>query len=281
MIMNVFDALAVAFMQGVSELFPISSLGHAVVVPAVLGWQVDQGSEAFLPFLVVLHMGTAAALLAFFWREWLAILSAALGKGPQAARAENRHLLMLIALASLPAGTIGLLLERRIESLFAAPPLAALFLMVNGLMLFAGEQRRRKEGFRTVAHLGPVEALWIGLWQSLALLPGISRSGATMVAGLLAGLRPEDAARFSFLLATPIIGAAGLLELPRLLRQGIASSDLGLILLSGVVAGVVAYLSVAFLVRYFRRREVEALNPFAYYCWAVGAIALIAFGFIR
>jgi len=279
--MNPLETVAMAVLQGLSELFPISSLGHAILVPAVLGWEVDQNSAAFLPFLVVLHLGTAAALLVFFWREWLVILSAVAGRGPTETLPQNRRLFLLVVVATVPAGLIGFGLEKKLETLFAAPSLAALFLMVNGLILFVGERKRRKAGFRTTAELGMVEAVWIGLWQSLALLPGISRSGAALVGGLLAGLRHEDAARFSFLLATPIIGAAGLLEMPKLLRQGIGDNNLGLILLSGVVAGVVAYLSVAFLMRYFRRREVEALNPFAYYCWSVGAIALIMLGFIR
>ncbi len=278
--MNPLETLAVAALQGVTELFPISSLGHAVLVPAVLGWNVDQSSEAFLPFLVVLHLGTAAALLAFFWREWAGLLAAAAGRGPAENRGQNRRLLFLLVAATVPAGLIGFVLEKRLTTLFDAPSIAALFLMVNGLILFVGEQKRRKAGFRTAAQLGWTEALWIGLWQSLALIPGISRSGATMVAGLLAGLHHEEAARFSFLMATPVIGGAALLEVPKLLRQGIGA-NLGLILLAGVVAGVVAYLSVAFLMRYFRRREVEALNPFAYYSWAVGALALLSIGFIR
>ncbi len=278
--MNPLQTLAVAVLQGVSELFPVSSLGHAVLVPAVLGWDLDQSSEAFLPFLVVLHLGTASALLAFFWREWVVILSGAAGRGPVQQRAESRRLFLLLVAATVPAALIGFVLEKRLQGLFGAPSVAALFLMVNGLILFVGEQKRRKAGFRTAAQLGLVEALWIGIWQSSALIPGISRSGATMVAGLLAGLRHEEAARFSFLLATPIIAGAGLLEVPKLVRSGVGG-NLGLILLSGVVAGVVAYLSVAFLMRYFQRREVDSLNPFAYYSWAVGALALMAIGFVR
>lgn len=278
--MDPLQTLAVAALQGVSELFPISSLGHAVLVPAVLGWNVDENSNAFLPFLVVLHLGTAVALLAFFWRDWAVLLSAAAGRGPVEGRAENRRLLLLLVAATVPAALIGFVLEKKLQGLFGAPAIAALFLMVNGLILFVGEQRRRKAGFRTASQLGVVEALGIGVWQSMALIPGISRSGATMVGGLLFGLRHEDAARFSFLLATPIIAGAGLLEVPKLVRGG-AGGNLDLILLSGVVAGVVAYLSVAFLMRYFQRREVDSLNPFAYYSWAVGAFALIALGFIR
>lgn len=278
--MDPLETLAVAALQGVSELFPISSLGHAVVVPAVLGWSIDQNTNAFLPFLVVLHLGTALALLAFFWREWVVVLSAAAGKGPAEGRSENRRIFFLLVAATVPAALIGFVLEKKLQNLFGSPAIAALFLMVNGLILFVGEQKRRKAGFRTAAELGFVEAVGIGVWQSLALIPGISRSGATMVGGLLFGLRHEDAARFSFLLATPIIAGAGLLEVPKLVTSGVGG-NLGLILLSGVVAGVVAYLSVAFLMRYFQRREVDSLNPFAYYSWAVGVFALIALGFIR
>lgn len=270
--MSEFQAIFMAILQGLTELFPVSSLGHAVVLPRLLGWDVDQTADYFLPFLVVLHVGTAAALLVYFWRDWIGLLLGILGRGsPEEARSQWR-LLFLIVLATIPAVILGFLLEHKFRSLFGAPVVAAAFLIVNGGLLFVGERLRRRGGDQELADMSWGGALLIGLMQSTALIPGISRSGATMVGGLWIGLRHQAAAHFSFLIATPIILGAAVLEVPKLMRAGAHIN--GIAWLAGLVAGVTAFLSVAFLMRYFKRHDFEALDPFAYYCWAAGGIAL-------
>jgi len=280
--MTFLQAMFFAVVQGVSELFPVSSLGHAVILPAALGWRVDQDSLQFLPFLVVLHVGTATALLIYFWREWQELLLALLGRGE--AIAERRHLVALLVIGTLPAVALGFVFEHRLRHLFGSPVAAAFFLIVNGFVLFGGERlRRRTLAARDRRALGDAswrDALAVGLWQTLAFLPGISRSGATIVGGLLVGLRHEDAARFSFLLATPVIAGAAFLEIPKLrhlpIEAGAATVSGGALWIAGLAAGVTAYASTAFLMRYFRSREDSpALDPFAYYCWAAGALALV------
>jgi undecaprenyl-diphosphatase len=280
--MTAFYAFAIAILQGVSELFPISSLGHAVIVPALFGWPVDQHSPSFLPFVVVLHVGTALALLLYFWRDWLFVVQGLLGFGARnsTSAAEARHLLALIIVATLPAVIIGFAFEKLVRGLFASPLIAALFLVANGLLLLLGDRMRNRAPVHREQHtlgtLGWRGALAIGFWQCAAFIPGISRSGAAMVGGLFAGLNHAEAAHFSFLIATPIIAGAAVLEVPKLhaLPGGGIS---GLVIAAGVVAGVVAYLSVVFLMRYFRRHNFDdALVPFAIYCWVAGAAAAIA-----
>ena len=270
--MTAFYALVLAMLQGVTELFPISSLGHAVIVPSLLGWPIDQHSPAFLPFIVVLHLGTAAALLIYFWRDWIGLLLAVLGRGSPEERRAQWRLLGGIVVATIPAVIFGFALRKPLGVLFGAPAVAATFLIVNGVVLFVGERLRRRGGDRRLEDLSWGGALLIGVLQSTALIPGISRSGATMVGGLLAGLRHQAAAHFSFLIATPIILGAAVLEVPKLLHEGAHIN--GIAWVAGLVAGVTAFLSVAFLMRYFRRHDFEALDPFAYYCWAAGAISL-------
>jgi undecaprenyl-diphosphatase len=280
--MTFLQAMFFAVVQGVSELFPVSSLGHAVILPAVLGWRLDQDSPQFLPFLVVLHVGTATALLIYFWREWWGLLLALLGQGP--AVAERRHLMTLLVIGTLPAVVLGFVLEHPLRRLFGSPIAAACFLILNGFVLFGGERLRRR-AVSAADRRGLEDADWrdalaVGLWQTAAFLPGISRSGATIVGGLLAGLRHEDAARFSFLLATPVIAGAAALEIPKLrhlpMATGTAAVGGGTLWLAGILAGLTAYASTAFLMRYFRRHEENpALDPFAYYCWAAGILALL------
>jgi len=271
--MSVVQALWLAVLQGFSELFPISSIGHTVLVPKLLGWNIDQQSRTFLPFLVTLHLGTAAALLLFFWRDWRALVSALLRSVMRGKLTSDpdEHLAWMVVFGTIPTGIIGLFLETPLRRLFAAPIVAAVFLIVNGFIMFFGERLRRgalpSQGLDS---LNWRNAVGIGIVQSAALVPGISRSGATIVAGLLAGLKHEAAARFSFLLATPIILAAGLLEVPVLFGAD-GRAMLALALIGGIVAGVTAWLSVKFLMRYF---EFGRLDPFAYYCWAFGALSL-------
>ncbi len=277
---SAFYALAIAILQGVTELFPISSLGHAVIVPSLLGWPIDQRSPAFLPFIVVLHLGTAAALLLYFWRDWLFLAQGLTGVGAQSSRsaAEARRLLWLIIIATLPAVVIGFVLEKAVRGLFASPLVAAVFLIVNGFLLLVGDRMRDRASDgrqQRLTALGWRGALAIGIWQCTAFIPGISRSGAAMVGGLFAGLHHSESAHFSFLIATPIIAGAGVLEVPKLLAlPGGGISAVAIV--AGVVAGVTAYASVAFLMRYFRRHNFDdALVPFAIYCWAAGAGAAL------
>ena len=270
--MTEFQAIFMAILQGMTELFPVSSLGHAVVLPRLLGWDIDQQAPYFLPFLVVLHLGTAAALLLYFWRDWIGILLGILGRGTREERQGQWRLLLLIIVATIPAAVLGFVFEHRLRTLFGSPVIAAIFLMVNGAVLFIGERLRQRASDGRLDEMTWRGALLIGVLQSTALLPGISRSGATMVGGLLAGLKHKEAAQFSFLIATPIILGAGIHEVPKLIHEGAHINAIAWV--AGAVAGITAFLSTAFLMHYFKRHDFEALDPFAYYCWAAGAIAL-------
>ncbi|WP_031406418.1 undecaprenyl-diphosphate phosphatase [Thiomonas sp. FB-Cd] len=266
--------LAMAALQGVTELFPISSLGHSILVPALLHWPIARDADWFLPFVVVLHLGTAAALLLYFWRDWVQLISGWLrargGTGnPQA------QLLWLLVVGSIPAGLLGLVLAHKIKALFGGFTFAAVALMLNGAMLMVGDFWKNRRASADLPAMGYGRALLIGAAQALALIPGFSRSGATLVAGLGVGLGYEAAARFSFLLATPIIAAAGLLEVPKLMHAGIPQGLLGTILAAGVLSGVCAWLSTWFLMRWFHGHEVKALRPFGVYCLVFGVIALL------
>lgn len=278
-------AFFLAVLQGITELFPISSLGHTVILPPLFGWSLDQASPAFLPFVVVLHVGTAAALLLYFWRDWLFVVRGLFGHGPVAAVRDARRLLGMIVVATLPAVVIGFLFEKLVRGLFASPLIAALFLILNGFLLLLGDRlRERRPAMPEESRLGVLGwrgALAIGFWQCAAFLPGVSRSGAAMVGGLVSGLHHTEAAHFSFLIATPIIAGAGVLEVPKLLHLPGAGIS-GLAIAAGILAGITAYLSTAFLMRYFRRHDFEdALVPFAIYCWGVGAVAALVFAVLR
>jgi undecaprenyl-diphosphatase len=272
--MTAFQAIVMAILQGVTELFPVSSLGHAVILPRLLHWSVDQKAADFLPYLVVMHLGTAVALLLYFWRDWLAFAVSLLSQSSPRARADRR-ILLLVVLATIPAVVVGSVLRKLLGDAFGSPMLAAIFLVVNGVILFVGD-RIGGEAVGELDQLNWKGALAIGVAQCVALIPGVSRSGATIVTGVVAGLRHRESARFSFLMAPPIMLGATVHEAPTLLREGATLG--GAAVVSGIVAGVVAYLSIVFLMRYFGRHEFEALNPFAYYCWVAGAasIALIA-----
>jgi undecaprenyl-diphosphatase len=273
--MTLLQALIIAILQGSTELFPISSLGHAVILPSLLGWSLDQKAPSFLPFLVVLHLGTATALLLYFWRDWFGFARALLGQGTQETIRRERRIFALVCLATLPAAVLGFTLEHILRGFFGSAVLAAAFLIVNGCILFFGE-RIKHAGRKNLEQVGWTTALVIGACQALALIPGISRSGATMVGGVLAGLTHKEAARFSFLLATPVIAGAGVLEVPKLLRmRDVVAADGGMMVLAGLVAGITAWISTYLLMRYFKKQEIDALHPFAYYCWAAGAASLI------
>jgi undecaprenyl-diphosphatase len=281
--------IVLGLLQGVAELFPISSLGHTVIIPGLLGWGNLTTQESFLPIVVTLHLGTALALLTFYLRDWLALVRAFF-KTARTGRLDadpQGRTIWLIIVGTIPVGLLGLILEKPIKSAFfsvAWPVLPAAFLFLNGAILLLGErlrQRQEPQGldrakqeqlFGRIEDLSFVQAFFIGLAQALALLPGISRSGVSMVAGMQAKLSHEEALRFAFLLATPVIGAAALLEVPKLAHAG--TTTLVAAAVGGLVAALAAFLSVRFLTRYF---QVGRLTPFAYYCLGAGFLSFAIF----
>jgi undecaprenyl-diphosphatase len=339
------EAAVVGLIQGVTELFPVSSLGHNVLLPALIGgsWASDlnvaKPESPYLAFIVGMHVATAIALLIYFWRDWIRIIGGFFtslghwqGWHPRVDTRDEK-LAWMIILATIPVGLVGLVAEHTFRVLFGKPILAAVFLIVNGLILYCGEKFRSRASVRAdqeiaaqradaqaatppdpvpvpdgqrpahraaapagshqavrreeisqglasderLASVGYKEALVIGSSQILALLAGISRDGVTMVTGMARGLSREDAARFAFLLATPVILAAGVLKVPDLtgpLGHGIH----GQILLGSVLSGLGAYVSVRFLVRYFQTRT---LYPFAIYCFVFGLLSVIYLGVIK
>lgn len=275
--MSTIHLYLIAAMQGITELFPISSLGHSVLVPALLHWSLNRDAPWFLPFIVVLHLGTAGALLLYFWRDWAQLLGASF-RSRLNLRDPSARILAFLAVGTVPAGLLGLLLERVVRSLFAGFAVAAVFLMLNGVMLIWGDRLRRRAARHELHAMGFKHALWIGVAQAFALIPGMSRSGVTLVAGLASGLDYDAAARFSFLLATPIIGAAGMLEVPKLVHYAAAHAGTPFtpILLAGLLAAVFAFFSTWFLMRYFKGREMAALRPFGIYSLVAGGLALAA-----
>ena len=273
-VMSSLQAIVIAILQGATELFPVSSLGHAVVLPAVLHWHLDQRSPEFLPFVVMLHLGTATALLLYFWRDWWALAIGVLGLTSAHQVSESRRVFVLIVIATVPAVIVGFVLEKFVRGLFGTPVVAAVFLLVNGVLLLGGE-KLRGHGHRPLSSLTAIDALVVGCWQCTALIPGISRSGATMVGGLLRGINHEGAAHFSFLIATPIILGATVLEVPKLLHESVPAGTFGVAALAALLAGATAYASTAFLMHYFRHHDAWALNPFAYYCFVIGGGSLV------
>jgi undecaprenyl-diphosphatase len=290
-----FQAIVIGLLQGVTELFPISSLGHSVLVPSLLGWhtlaKAQSADESFyLAFLVALHVATAIALLVYFRAEWVRVIGGFL-RTLRTRRIEtaDERLAWLLAVATVPVGIVGLALEHTLRTVFAKPLAAAIFLTLNGFILLAGERYRRRDEVRTLAASHPQaphaepgrrldtldfkEAGVVGIAQVASLFAGISRSGITMAAGLARGLDHEDAARFSFLLATPVILAAGVYKLPDLLGP-LGDGVRGQALVGSVFAGLAAYISVRFLVRFFETRN---LLPFAVYCLVVGALCVVRF----
>jgi undecaprenyl-diphosphatase len=333
------EAAVVGLIQGVTELFPISSLGHNVLLPALMGgsWEADlsvaRPESPYLAYIVGLHVATAIALLIYFWRDWVRIIRGffssirqfvqpAEGTGRWQLQSADQRLAWLIIVATIPVGLVGLKFEHEFRVLFGKPIRAAIFLVINGLILLAGELFRRKasvradqeiarerelvaagsgrrtggarhasghqaereaeytlgvESDRRLAMQGYLSAFLIGTAQILALLAGISRDGVAMVAGMFRGLSREDAARFAFLLATPVILAAGVLKVPDLMGP-LGNGIRGQVLVGSVLSGVGAYVSVRFLVKYFRTRT---LTPFAIYCIVVGLGSVIYLGVVK
>ena len=267
-------------LQGASELFPVSSLGHAVLVPSLLHWSFKQSDPSFVPFLVLLHLGTATALLLLYREQWVAIVRgffAAAIRGQM--KTESERLAMLLLVGTIPAAVLGVFLESRIKSLFASPDEAAGFLVLNGGLMLGFElmRRRAERGLsrsEQESHFAEAErisfraAALVGACQALAFLPGISRSGVTIGGGLLAGLRHQEAARFSFLLATPVILGAGIVEVPQLFTTGVPVAEY---LAAALLSGIAAYASARFLLRYFRSGR---LDPYGWYCIGAGLISL-------
>ncbi len=327
------EAAVVGLIQGVSELFPVSSLGHNVLIPALVGgsWAQDlnvaKPESPYLAFIVGLHVATAIALLIYFWRDWIRIIGGFLSSiRDRRVETRDQRLAWMIILATIPVGLVGLVAEHTFRVIFAKPIIAGVFLIVNGVILYCGEKfrprasveadqavtrewdealaqggaaavagqagARHASGHQVVrqeeialavqaderlARIGYGRAVLIGSAQILALLAGISRSGVTMVAGMSRGLSREDAARFAFLLATPVILAAGMLKVPDLMGH-LGSGIRGQILLGSVLSGVGAYVSVRFLMRYFQTRT---LYPFAIYCVVFGVLSVIYLGLIK
>jgi undecaprenyl-diphosphatase len=278
------QAILLGLLQGVSELFPVSSLGHSVIAPKLLGWNIHQNDKFFITFLVATHLATALVLLGFFWRDWLRIMR---GLGRSLRDREIREddtdakLGWLLVVGTIPAGLLGLLLEHKLRDVFASARSAAFFLIVNGVLLLVAEALRRRapqpergdpDG-RIARRVSWRDAIGVGTIQAAALVPGISRSGVTMGGGLLVGLSNEDAARFAFLLATPIIGAAAVLKLPELFGPE-GDGVRGPALVGAMCSAVTAYLAVRFLMRFF---ETNRLTPFAAYCLVAGLACTIYF----
>ncbi|WP_236796275.1 undecaprenyl-diphosphate phosphatase [Amycolatopsis sp. GM8] len=283
--MTYLEAIVVGAFQGVTELFPVSSLGHSVLIPALVGGQwakdldVSAPESPYLAFIVGLHVATALALLLFFWRDWVRIIGGFFTSiRYRRVKTPAERLAWLIILATIPVGIAGLALEHLFRTTLGKPIPAASFLIANGVVLYLGERLRRRAAAADVgspderlARLPMGRGVLIGSAQILALLPGISRSGVTMVAGLLRGLSHEDAARFSFLLATPVILAAGALKIPDLTGP-LGAGIHGPILAGSIASFVSAYLAVRFLIRYFHTRT---LTPFAIYCGLAGLGSLL------
>ena len=276
-------AIVLGLLQGVSELFPVSSLGHSVILPKALGWNIHQNDKYFLTFLVATHLATAIVLLFFFRRDWVRIVKG-LGRSLRDREIDpadaDAKLGWLLVVGTIPAGILGLLLEHKLRSIFASPTSAAVFLTLNGLLLYGAELLRRRapvtadeDDVRIARTVSFRDTFLVGAAQALALIPGFSRSGATMGGGLLVGLSHKDAARFAFLLATPIIGAAAVLKLPELFGHA-GDGVRGQALVGAMCSAVTAYLAVKFLMRFF---ETQTLTPFAVYCFLAGLGCVIWF----
>jgi undecaprenyl-diphosphatase len=284
------QATILGLSQGITELFPISSLGHSVLLPYFFGWHLDQTNNLFLVFLVFTHLATALVLAGFFYKDWLQIISGIFRSIKERHIAENDIYARLgwrIIVATIPVGILGILFEEKFKNLFGSPKIVSLFLILNGFILYVAEFLIKKISNRqndlavasssdgAIARISWRQSIFIGIAESLALFPGISRTGSTIAGGLLSKLNHENAARFSFLLATPVILAAAILKLPDLLTADLASQS-GPILIGALASGVGAFFSVKFLTKYFKQKT---LRPFAHYCVVAGTLSLLYFIF--
>lgn len=276
--MTNFQAFLLALIQGITEPFPISSLGHAVLIPGLLHWSLDEHSPSFLPFLTMLHLGTFIALSGVFWREWFHLLYGLTGKAGQIAQKKALHLSLCLIIATLPAIFFGGLCEHLLRAFFASPLIVAFFLSFNGLLLLYIEKRRQKISSVPLTQLEDIsfkQALFIGFWQCLALFPGMSRSGATINAGLLTGFSHFNATRFSLLMAQPVILAASAKELWELRHIPLNSNLLLQSFFGAVIAGITALICTKFLLYFFHHKEEHTLRPFGIYCLFAGLISAI------
>ena len=294
--MSYLQAIVIGLIQGFTELFPVSSLAHSVLVPELLGWDNlvtgQSANESFyLAFLVGLHCATAVALLVFYRRDWARVIRGFFSSiRKRQIDTPSERMAWLLVVGTIPVGIVGLVFEHSLRTIFAKPTAAAIFLTINGVILLAGERLRRRAEVRKLVEthehhtdadhdvgrdletLELREGVFIGSAQILALFAGISRSGVTMVGGLLRGLDHEDAARLSFMLATPIIFAAGIYKLPDLIGHN-GDHIRGQVLVGSIAAGLASYAAIRFLTKYF---ETRTLTPFAVYCIVAG-IAMTAY----
>jgi undecaprenyl-diphosphatase len=282
------QALILGLTQGIAEPFPISSLGHGVIIPGLFGWNIHQNDDYFLAFLVATHCATALVLFFYFLEDWLRIFRG-FGRSVRDRRIDpgdnDARLAWLLIVGTIPAGILGLALQHPLRTLFASAETASLFLILNGILLLAFERLRRRrpesgdwEGDsdpRIARRVSLKQAAAIGTAQAAALIPGISRSGVTMGGGLLVGLSNEDAAKFGFLLATPVIAAAGVLKLPELFGSA-GDGVRGPALVGAIAAAFTTFLAVRFLLRWFRTNR---LTPFGIYCVVAGIIFSLIFAF--
>lgn len=276
--MSFIQAIFIAVLQGATELFPVSSLGHAVLVPALLGWAIRAQDPTFLPFMVMLHFGTAFALLVFFWKDWSLLFRGVLGKEGKTIQQQSIYIFLLLIIATLPAIVIGAVFERLIRNLFSTPDIVAIFLIFNGIMLFVVDRLRKNVAIKNtvaIADLTVKDALIIGLCQCFAFFPGISRSGSTIVAGLMRNLSHENSARFSFLLALPVILAASAHQSWKIYKNHIPFANFMHMGIATLVGCLTALLSTAFLMKYFRNNDQWALSPFGYYCCILGILSFV------
>jgi len=282
-----FQAVILGLTQGIAEPFPISSLGHAVILPRLAGWNIHQNDKFFLTFLVATHLATAIVLLLFFIKDWIRIVAGiwrSLKLREIRADDVDARLGWLLVAGTIPVGIIGLLLESSLRKLFASAATAAAFLIVNGVALLIFERLRRRpprpgdyrgDADARIAKLGWRQAIGVGTSQAAALVPGISRSGFAMGGGLLAGLSNEDAARYGFLLATPVIFAAAALKLPELFGSE-GNGVRGPALAAGLCAALTTFFAVKFLLRFF---QTNRLSPFGVYCICLGSACTLIFAF--
>jgi undecaprenyl-diphosphatase len=267
--LNIVQAIILGIVQGATEFIPVSSSGHLVLVPWLLGWQAPG-----LAFTVVVHVGTAIGVVLFFWREWLAMLkSIFVWLRTHEVNADLR-LLVLLILGTIPAALVGVFFQSFVEGLFNDPMLVALMLIVTGAILFAGERLGRLE--RPIVALTWVDALLIGLAQMIAIVPGISRSGSTITAGLLRRVQRDDAARFSFLLSTPIIIGSGAIEVLDLAKAGLGAAQIEVLVVGFLAAFVTAFFVIRWLLTYLRSHSTDI---FAAYC-AIAGIVLVTIALI-
>jgi undecaprenyl-diphosphatase len=273
--LTTFQAAVLGVVQGLTEFVPVSSSAHLVLVPFLLGWPVPD-----LAFDTAVHLGTALAVVAYFASDLAGILTSGLRVALRRGRekdGERARLIPLLAVATVPAAVAGLLGERLFEELFTSSEdverigalVVGLFLLVTAGLLFLGEAvlARRGGAGRGIEGVGYLDALVVGLFQAAAIAPGISRSGATIVAGLVIGLRREASARFSFLLSLPAILGAAILSLPDV-PEG---ADLGPMVWAAAAAAVSGFAAIAFLLRYLRTRT---MRPFAVYCMLASAVTI-------